>query len=575
MKREDLRTKIVSGEIKSRDEFKEIITNDLIYIDGYNEHKDSNINERGISATDYAKMNNLYVSDFLLKTNLDKNVSRAWLRDGYYKNHIHYVSTAFDISISPVENDSIGVCPALRYSLRSDISKPSIFKWLKNVFTNNKEFDIKSVRSNWGKILYHMLQIGEYPKSKVDENLSRDLEILYNNGKLSDEIKATGRWFSCNGQKVYGEEYSGKHSPEFEYKGKRYVRVVSQIYNTNFDALLDFLKPRRYSDGTVLGKDGTVRWVKVEPISFIIRNWDDLPKSINPKGNGKATYFDLRAEEVVFGNLPFYPDGKYSKSIEWESSYIRGFLNGLDIRKINEEEFDFYKAEGGNFTGECNFLNEAFNLSREPIVEYAIPDGEFEIADDAFNGCVTLKKIIVHPDVRKIGKNAFEGLGFKYAYRTENGILNFSKELPKNREEYISAVLIENLHKSFVDFDYTMLVEIKNLDEIARFVNVLNKKKYSLPYVYASTLLRYGKATTFCENSYFKFFKKELHDINNILSKYPEEEKLDFFKFANVLGCFSKQKILDNDGIETQTIMAQKASLLLAGFIKTNELKLR
>jgi len=39
----------------------------------------------------------------------------------------------------------------------------------------------------------------------------------------------------------------------------------------------------RYSDETITGKVGTIRWVKVEPISFVIRNWDEMPKSINPQ----------------------------------------------------------------------------------------------------------------------------------------------------------------------------------------------------------------------------------------------------------------------------------------------------
>ena len=60
-----------------------------------------------------------------------------------------------------------------------------------------------------------------------------------------------------------------------------------------------------------------------------------------------------------------------------------------------------------------------------------------------------------------------------------------------------------------------------------------------------------------------------------MLLKFPEEERLDFFKFANVLGCFSTQKILDKNGAETKTIMAQKASLLLSRIVKTKEIGLR
>ena len=190
-----------------------------------------------------------------------------------------------------------------------------------------------------------------------------------------------------------------------------------------------------------------------------------MPKSINSKGSGKATYFDLRAEEALFANLQFYPTIKYSNCTVWKNSYIRGFLNGLDIRKVNENEVDSYKSKSGNFAGECNFLNEAFNLSRQPILEYAIPDSETKIPEDAFNGCVTLKKLIVHSNVEHIGKKAFDGVGFKYAYRTQDGNLIFSQELLKDSEEYKEVIKLESMDKTFREYDYTMLLEKKKTNE--------------------------------------------------------------------------------------------------------------
>lgn len=38
------------------------------------------------------------------------------------------------------------------------------------------------------------------------------------------------------------------------------------------------------------------------------------------------------------------------------------------------------------------------------MIEYTIPDSETEIPDDAFNGCITLKKLIIHPGIKSIGK---------------------------------------------------------------------------------------------------------------------------------------------------------------------------
>ncbi len=79
---------------------------------------------------------------------------------------------------------------------------------------------------------------------------------------------------------------------------------------------------------------------------------------------------------------------------------------------------------------------------------------------------------------------------------------------------------------------------------------------------------------SFCENSDFRSFKSEFPDINDRLLDFPEEERLDFFKFANNLGCFSTKKMLDKQGRETQTTFSKKASTIMASLLKTEEMKL-
>jgi len=458
-----------------------------------------------------------------------------------------------------------GLCPSLRYHLPSEISLQSKLQ-LSNGNKGEKQFNIKAVKDTEGNIIYLTIQLGEYPKTKANENLSRRLESLYNEGDIKEGLVCTGRWYSTNGQKKEYKDYAGKHSPEFEYKGKRYVRVVS----------CPSFEDDKYSDGTLSGNEGTIRWAKVEPVSFVIKNWDEMPKSINSKGNGKAEYFDLKAEEAITSNIPFYPNADDQNRTFWQNSTIRGFFNGIDVRNIQENGNVEYGANrGGNFTGKCNFLNEAFNLSREPIVEYTIPDSETEIPDDAFNGCITLKKIVLHSGIKSIGKNAFEGLKFKYAYKTKIGELILSQELPKDKDEYEDILELNKTAKSFDGFDYNILVKSDKLDEVNNFSDFLSKNNFVIPYGYGLALIKSAKAKSFCENSYFNFFKNEFPEINDILLNFSEEERIDFFKFANSLGCFSTEKILDKNGKETEVPLAQKASSLLVKLLKTDELRLR
>ena len=508
--------------------------------------------ERRISATDYAKMNNAYTYN-KYKTRTGRQTTYSCLRSAFNKYSVDCVHGYGDWYNEFTYYRGAGLCPSLHYHLPSDISA-------------QKRFDIREVKDTKGKTIYHTLHIGEYVKTKLDEDLSRTLELLYNGGKIQESISCTGRWYSGNGQKENYKDYAGKHSPEYEYKGVRYSRVISYP-NSEED---------RYSDGTMTGKIGTIRWGKVEPISFIIKNWDEMPKSINPKGNGTAKYFDLIAEEAIISNIPFYPNENDPNSTMWQNSSVRGFFNGIDVRNIKSNgNIEYGANRGGNFTGECNFLNEAFNLSREPMIEYTIPDSETEIPDDAFNGCITLKKLIMHPEIKSIGKRAFDGLDFKYSYRTETGELVFSQELPKSKYKYEDVVELDKISKSFKGFDYGILLQSDKLDEVINFSDTLSKNKFSIPYVYGFALVESGKTKSFCENSDFRFFKNEIPKINDMLLDFPEEERLDFFKFASSLGCFSAEKMLNVKGKETQVILAQKASSLMAKLLKRDEMRLR
>ena len=74
----------------------------------------------------------------------------------------------------------------------------------------------------------------------------------------------------------------------------------------------------------------------------------------------------------------------------------------------------------------------------------------------------------------------------------------------------------------------------------------------------------------------FKFINNELPvKVMDDLFECEHEEVRDFLKFAKALGCFSKEKMLDESGRETEIFLGQKASSLLVQLMKTEELKLR
>ncbi|MEG1009343.1 MAG: hypothetical protein RSF67_05995 [Clostridia bacterium] len=66
----------------------------------------------------------------------------------------------------------------------------------------------------------------------------------------------------------------------------------------------------------------------------------------------------------------------------------------------------------------------------------------------------------------------------------------------------------------------------------------LNKSKFTIPYIFVKQLQESGNLKSFVENSDFRFFRNEMPKINDLLIDFPEEERLDFFKFASAVRLF-------------------------------------
>lgn len=160
----------------------------------------------------------------------------------------------------------------------------------------------------------HTIKFGKYPIN-VDHKNNNYLENKYENGSL---------------QKT-GKKYRGYD--EYIYQGQKYVRCM--------DMTCPF-------------------WVKVEPITWYIRNWDDLPRSINPRGTGKAKTIEVQSVEAIIPWIPYYSAYRGTEFVPdntWKNSNVRGYLNGIDV-KSPDKNTNFKKD---------NFLKDAFDF--DPSLE--------------------------------------------------------------------------------------------------------------------------------------------------------------------------------------------------------------
>ena len=336
----DLRKYIVPTKLDNTDENqksgnKSFQTEDLIYLDSYDEVEDISVGLRITYPTDYAIMNNALMSSSNQGPKGRKSCW-TWLRSAFSSNGVYKINTDGDLVNNNVNFTYGGLCPALHLNLSSVISARS---------ASRDFFRISEIKTK-GSGKYHTIEFGEYPKTYVGDRKNKELEKLYSSRKLVSTGKTyTGR--------IDNDGELTSHS-EFEYKGQKYVRVLTKKYDGDSE----------YSDGTMAPEDGTYMWVRVEPIVWKIRNWDELPKEINPTGSGKAKFIDIRTDEAIISGIPFYPDYDDKNCSMWQNSTVRGYLNGINVNNIKTNgNTSFTASKGGNFTGKNNFLNEAFNIS--------------------------------------------------------------------------------------------------------------------------------------------------------------------------------------------------------------------
>ena len=151
------------------------------------------------------------------------------------------------------------------------------------------------------------IQYGEYPQTLVDDDYSQELEKAYNSGS----IKKTGKSYTTDSNHGigYGENtFSPVHHEEYEYNGKKYIRVVS-----NWDG--DLFKP-----GESQVKRGQYYWVNVEPITWLVDEKADIALS----------------EKVLFSGIYFKAHGFFHDMLDsdFEKTNIKQFMDKYFSKEI-------------------------------------------------------------------------------------------------------------------------------------------------------------------------------------------------------------------------------------------------
>ena len=217
------------------------------------------------------------------------------------------------------------------------------------------------------------VEYGEYPQNAADSKMQNILESLYNNIGMNK----TGRSYTFDSVKF--DDYDTGFKPvtyeEYEYRGKRYIRIKANIYEPAYRRGNYKFK---LSNG-VEYRDGDYVWVEVSPVKWLV---DDktgiliskkglvsgirfLNKSTNYKGDFSKTemkeYLDRYMSKELFQTTK-------TKETVNEEEIINPYK--LKFEQVSEEEI----IKGAIESGIAVFLHGPSSEGKSARVKQIDPD---------------------------------------------------------------------------------------------------------------------------------------------------------------------------------------------------------
>ena len=221
------------------------------------------IKKRGAKATitDFAILLGGHVSNYHIDNDdsLDGRTAYYWTKSDDSANDVRIVDVRGNRDWLSVNTRDGGARPAFSFSSISSIPTNGVSK-------KRAEDGIYEV------------EYGYYPQKAVSKDMQIKLEQAFKNGRL---LK-TGKGYTTDSRRYddYDEKFKPKRHEEYQYNGKRYVRVEA---NSDFDGVEFQLSNGEYY------KDEDYVWVEVQPIKWL----GDLKAKI------------MITEKLIFAGVPF------------------------------------------------------------------------------------------------------------------------------------------------------------------------------------------------------------------------------------------------------------------------------
>lgn len=267
------------------------------------------LEKRGTKAaiTDFSILLGAYVSDYYID-----NDSSLEGRTGWYWTK----SDDGDNDARVVDDDGDGNC--LTVNERNGGARPALpFSSISSIPTNGESG--KRARDGILEVEY-----GYYPQKAASKDMQERLERAYRSGSIS----RTRNSYTTDSRKYddYDEKFLAKQHEEYEYNGKRYVRV---------EANSDFGGDRFTLSNGEQYRDGDNVWVEVLPVKWLV---DEREKV-------------MLTDKLIFSGVQFNHTRDYHTK-DFDKTDIKTFMDRYLSRDLEQSRGTITLGEQTEETGE-------------------------------------------------------------------------------------------------------------------------------------------------------------------------------------------------------------------------------
>lgn len=352
----------------------------------------------------------------------------------------------------------------------------------------------------------------------------------------------------------------------------------NQLNTINYPVFKSNHEDKKYV--LVIDNNGETTCYNIRPIYFKIMNWKSLPKKINKNGTGKENYLKLESVDRTYKTIYTYDKSEFiTKTFNLDLERI---IIQPEINKISESDFNnlciefkyIYKLTNGEIVFTKNKLKDEDAES----IEYEIELNRIEWIleklryDDIVKGHIKKETIELLYYIK-------ENVDGKYLTDEEyrNLISLSEKGLLNDKISNLLKVAIKNKTK-FLDqymriihylYNQVILNHFEFNEDIYRTLHSMIEKDFKMPYKQIEYLINKNQLKTFLENSNFDIYHKYFPNDRDF---FIDEAERGWINFANNLGCFSKEKVKDENGNETEELLAEKACKFLMEIINRKDI---